>query len=150
MVAIAERANVGKPALYRRWPSKTQLIFAAIFGGSDNAPIAAAADSADWIRRSFDYTLALFDRPEVKAALPGLLSALREHPELRAALWREFGNPGVDLLAERMGPDSRVDANATMLLIIGSSMLVRLLLRADEAESIAARLPELVSPARVD
>ena len=148
MVAIAERAGVGKPALYRRWPSKTQLIFEAVFGDSDYTPIEGARDSADWIQRSFAYTLELFDRPDVKAALPGLLSTLREHSDLRAALWREFGGPGVDRLAETLGPGSRVDANATMLLIIGSSMLVRLLLSDDEAAPIAARLPSLVSPSR--
>src|SRR5437588_2156302 len=81
MVAIAERARVGRPALYRRWPSKTHLVFEAVFGW-ENAPtpVADARDSEDWVRRSFSYTLDLFSRPEVKAALPWLLAALRDHP----------------------------------------------------------------------
>lgn len=151
MVAIAERAGVGKPALYRRWPSKTQLIFEAVFGESDYGPIEAARGSADWVRRSFTYTLDLFDRPHVKAALPGLLAALQETPDLQANLWREFGSPGVELLAgtlaqERPDPDAALDARATMLLIIGASMLVRLLLDDDDAADIATRLPRLVRP----
>src|SRR3954451_15744561 len=70
MVAIAERARVGRPALYRRWPSKTHLIFEAVFGWEDApSPVTDARDSDDWVRRSFAYTLDLFSKPEVKAAL---------------------------------------------------------------------------------
>ena len=44
MVAIADRAGVGRPALYRRWPSKTHLVFEAVFGWQD-APTPALEES---------------------------------------------------------------------------------------------------------
>lgn len=149
MVAIAERARVGRPALYRRWPSKTHLVFEAVFGW-ENAPtpVTDARDSDDWVRRSFGYTLDLFSKPEVKAALPWLLAALRDHPELQAVLWKEFGSPGVTMLeqilrAEGRDPaDAALDANATLTLIIGASMIVELL--GDKKSGVAERLPELV------
>jgi len=150
MVAIAERADVGKPALYRRWPSKTHLVFEAVFGWmADYAPIEDATDPDDWVTRSFGYTLDLFAKPEVKAAVPGLMAALRDHPDLQASLWKEFGSPGVAMLAETLRSDgagkseAALDAQATMVLIIGASMLVRLL-GDDDANAIAARLPDLL------
>ncbi|MFH5206985.1 helix-turn-helix domain-containing protein [Antrihabitans sp. NCIMB 15449] len=150
MVAIAERADVGKPALYRRWPSKTHLIFEAVFGWvPDHVPVAEAQSADDWVERSFDYTLDMFGRPDVRAALPGLLATLRDNPDLQSNLWRQFGSPAVDMLSDTLDndgatTDSALDAQATMLLIIGSSMLVRLLLRGDAADAVAARLPGIL------
>lgn len=149
MVAIAERAGVGRPALYRRWPSKTHLVFEAVFGWQDApATVAGARDADEWVRRSFAYTRELFARPEVKAALPWLLASLRDHPDLQAALWKEFGAPGVGMLertlrAEGRDPaDAAVDANAAMTLIIGASMIVELL--GDGNSRVADRLPALL------
>ncbi|MGW6379110.1 helix-turn-helix domain-containing protein [Rhodococcus sp. NPDC055112] len=157
MVAIAERAGVGKPALYRRWPSKTHLVFEAIFGWVDDAPpVADAVDPAEWIRRSCAYTLELFGRPEVKAALPGLLAAFRDREDLLTALWTDFGGPGVGMLADIMheggagdeGAGERdaaaLDAQATMLFIVGGSMVLRLLMADDEAETLARRMPDIL------
>lgn len=149
MVAIAERAGVGKPALYRRWPSKTHLVFEAVFGWSDDsADLARAASTGAWVERSYAYTLDLFARPDVRAAIPGLLAALRDRPELQSALWKQFGAPGVDLLTDtlrRSGNEhAALDAQATMVLIIGSSLLVRLLVPDSDADRIAARLPGLI------
>src|SRR5438552_16672378 len=57
MVAIAERAGVGRPALYRRWPSKTHLVFEAVFGWQDApTPVAEARDADEWLRSWFAYT----------------------------------------------------------------------------------------------
>ncbi len=148
MVAIADRAGVGRPALYRRWPSKTHLVFEAVFGWHAPATVAGARDADDWVRRSFGYTRDLFARPEVKAALPWLLASLRDHPELQAALWKEFGAPGVAMLeqtlrAEGRNPaDAALDANAAMTLIIGASMIVELL--GDRNSGVAERLPALL------
>ena len=149
MVAIADRAHVGRPALYRRWPSKTHLVFEAVFGWeSMPTPVTEADDSDDWVRRSFAYTLDLFARPEVKAALPWLLASLRDHPDLQAVLWKEFGAPGVGLLERTLraeghdAADAALDANATMTLIIGACMIVELL--GDRNSGVAERLPGLV------
>ncbi|MFD4266735.1 helix-turn-helix domain-containing protein [Rhodococcus sp. NPDC058481] len=155
MVAIAERAGVGKPALYRRWPSKTHLVFEAIFGWVDDAtPVADAADPSEWIRRSCAYTLELFGRPEVKAALPGLLAAFGDREDLLTTLWTDFGGPGVGMLADTLrrgdadAPGVRdtagLDAQATMLFIVGGAMVLRLLMAGEEAESLAERMPDIL------
>ncbi|MCX5043392.1 TetR/AcrR family transcriptional regulator [Aldersonia sp. NBC_00410] len=154
MVAIAERAGVGKPALYRRWPSKTHLVFEAVFGWMNAyAPTADATDLEDWIRRAFAYTLELFAKPEVRAALPGLMAALSDHPDLRNSLWREFGNPGMVLLIEQLHragvpeADARREATELMTLIIGASMVTQVFGNAPDVDEIAARLASKISPA---
>ena len=120
-----------------------------MFGWQDApTPVTQARDADDWVRRSFAYTRELFGRPDVKAALPWLLASLRDHPELRAVLWREFGAPGVAMLertlrAEGHGAgEAALEANAAMTLIIGASMIVELL--GDPASGVAERLPGLI------
>ena len=89
----------------------------------------------------------LWDKARL-ASLPWLLAALRDHPELQAALWKEFGSPGVTMLEQtlraegRDAADAALDANATMTLIIGASMIVELL--GDSNSGVAERLPDLV------
>lgn len=146
MVAIAERAGVGRPALYRRWPSKTHLVFEAVFGWQDAAtPVLDAPDSEQWVRRSFDYTKELFHRPEVRAALPGLLASLRDHPDLQSALWKEFGVPGLASLETLLYHEGRAepakDAQATMVLVIGACLVTSLL---GGSPAVTDRLPDLV------
>ena len=148
MVAIAERANVGRPALYRRWPSKTHLVFEAVFAWSaEPTPVLASTDSGEWVRGSFAYTAELFNRPEVRAALPGLLASLRDHPELQSALWREFGVPGraslEELLHAEGSDDAVADAQALMVLVIGSCMVTSLL---GGSAAVVDRLPAMVRP----
>ncbi len=148
MVAIADRANVGRPALYRRWPSRTHLVFEAVFSWRDApTPVEDAPDSAEWIRRSFAYTQELFHRPEVRAALPGLMASLRDHPDLNSALWKEFGRPGLStlesLLAAEGSADPAKDAQATMILVIGSCLVTSLL---GGAPTVIDRLPDLLRP----
>lgn len=155
MVAIADRAGVGKPALYRRWPSKTHLVFEAVFGWVDEAtPVADATDAADWIRRSCAYSLELFGRPEVKAALPGLLAAFRDRADLLATLWTDFGGPGVGMLADVLRADEKrgegegdgaaLDAQATMLFIVGGAMVLRLMMADEDAAGVVARMPDIL------
>src|SRR3954463_5064103 len=150
MVAIAERAGVGRPALYRRWPSKTHLVFEAVFAWSDEpTPVLASTDSAAWVRGSFAYTRELFGRPEVRAALPGLLSSMHDHPDLRTALWKEFGVPGIASLEELLradgSADAATDAQAMMILVIGASMITQLVGLPEGP--IVDRLPDLLRTA---
>lgn len=152
MVAIAERAGVGKPALYRRWPSKTHLVFEAVFGWvADAPPVADATDAADWIRRSCAYSLELFGRPEVKAALPGLLAAFRDRADLLTTLWTDFGGPGVGMLADVLrtgegedGGGAALDAQATMFFIVGGAMVLRLMMADEDAAGVVARMPDIL------
>ncbi|MGH3724799.1 MAG: helix-turn-helix domain-containing protein [Mycobacterium sp.] len=154
MVAIAERAGVGKPALYRRWPSRAHLVFEAVFGWSaPTQEMSAAAGVGDWVRQSCSYTAELFERPDVIAAAPALLGQMRTDPELGRAMWASFGEDGAELLsqvmrAQRPGiseQEAHDLANATMLMIIGANILAHQLLPDERANAVIKYLPGLLA-----
>lgn len=154
MVAIAERAGVGKPALYRRWPSRAHLVFEAVFGWTaPTREMSAAAGVGDWVRQSCTYTAELFERPDVIAAAPALLGQMRTDRELGQALWGSFGATGAELLSKVMRAqrpeideqEAQDRANATMFMIIGANMLARQLLPDEQADAVIKYLPELLA-----
>ncbi|MGV0745575.1 TetR/AcrR family transcriptional regulator [Mycolicibacterium sp. XJ870] len=76
VLAIARRAGVGAPTIYRRWPTKEALVEDAAFGHSDQLPVPTPtgdlrADLRGWVAMFLDW---LAD-PVTRAALPGLLTA---------------------------------------------------------------------------
>lgn len=76
VVAIARRAGVGAPTIYRRWATKEALVEEAAFGHPQPAPLPAPtgelyADLHAWVSTFLDF----FADPAVRAALPGLLTA---------------------------------------------------------------------------
>ena len=90
MDAVADRAGAGKATVYRRWPSKVQLTVDAVVCGpgcpcrSTTSPTpgrcaATCSPSASAGRRSDDAEL-----------MSGLMSAVRENPELAAVFHEQF------------------------------------------------------------
>jgi AcrR family transcriptional regulator len=83
MVAIAKRAGVGAPTLYRRWPTKEALVEDAAFGHPNPAPIPAPTgdvytDLRTWVGLFLDWLA----NPVTRAALPGLLTAYHRDESL--------------------------------------------------------------------
>lgn len=112
---VADRSGVSRPAIARRWPSKAHLVFEALLGVDPDMGAFDGVDVDGWIDGVVDGSLALFDRPEMQASLPGLLAALHDHDDLRRDLWDGFSDPAVALLADLGGdaPRSERDAAAT-------------------------------------
>ncbi|WP_236591518.1 TetR/AcrR family transcriptional regulator [Mycobacterium heckeshornense] len=76
IAAVARRAGVGAPTIYRRWPRREALIEDAAFGHTQPAPLPAAtgnlyADLRAWV----EAFLAQLADPVTRAAIPGLLVA---------------------------------------------------------------------------
>jgi AcrR family transcriptional regulator len=84
MATIAERAGSSRPALYRRWPSKAELVHDAVFV-ADESPPPPAPTFAQEFHSMVERILRCYSRPEARAALPGLLAELRD-PARRAIL----------------------------------------------------------------
>ena len=79
LVAIARRAGVGTPTIYRRWTRREALIEDAAFGQVEPAAIPEATgdlrvDLRAWVQTFLDY---LAD-PVARAAFPGLLLAYQD------------------------------------------------------------------------
>jgi AcrR family transcriptional regulator len=86
IVAVARRAGVGAPAIYRRWPRREALIEDAVFG-EDEPPTPMPAPTGD-LRADLRAWVGLFlERladPVTRAAMPGLLLAY-QHDAARYA-----------------------------------------------------------------
>ena len=72
--AVARRSGVHASALYRRWPSRIELIEEAIFPGFEPPVVAPTGDlQVDLLRFLRAYMVA-FGSPAARAAAPGLLA----------------------------------------------------------------------------
>lgn len=76
ITAVARRAGVGAPTIYRRWPRREALIEDAAFGHARPAPLPTPTgdlrvDLRAWVS---DFLAQLAD-PVTRAAIPGLLLA---------------------------------------------------------------------------
>lgn len=79
--AAALRAGVSAPSVYRRWPTKEDLVEAVILSSDRPLRLAHSGDLRTDLRRWAGTALAWAADPPVRAALPGLLSAYLTAPE---------------------------------------------------------------------
>ena len=80
--AIARRAEVGTPTIYRRWPRRETLIEDAVFGHRRLIAPAPGADLhatlTEWVRMFLSHLA----EPATRAAIPGLLVAYQTDADL--------------------------------------------------------------------
>jgi AcrR family transcriptional regulator len=84
MDVVAARAGVSKPAIYRRYPSKGALVFAAVFGKTMRRDDPDSGSLTDDLKEAYSWAVEEFSAPEAIAALPGLMADLTAHPQLAA------------------------------------------------------------------
>jgi len=119
--AIARDAGIHPPAIYRRWRSKAELVHEAVYpGGDDSRRVEITGDVARDLRSYVRSTVALFTRPEVLAALPGLMADYRDDPDLQQKLVARFGTSARAKFA-RMLRDAR--ARGDVLPAVGADVL---------------------------
>jgi AcrR family transcriptional regulator len=131
--AIARRAGVHRPAVYRRWSSKAELVHDAVYPAGDTT--LRLPDSGDFVRdlrALVRNAIAIFSRPEVRAAVPGLMAAMRTDPELgrslaprlEAGARREFSR-WLAAAVRRRAARPLIDAD-TVLDLLAGTILFRL------------------------
>ncbi len=135
---VADRSGVSRPAIARRWPSKAHLVLEAILGDAPDLELFQGVDRAGWLRAVVDGSFELFTRPEVVAAVPGLLSELGGHEDVRNLLWQSFSGPASDLLVEAEptadGEDRALDAQAMIAVAAGAALFASLVVGSDQPE----------------
>lgn len=131
--AIARRAHVSAPAIYRRWASREMIIEDAIFGlqAGDDVPLPPATDDlrADllaWTR----IFLARTAHPAARSAIPGLLSAYHHHDGIHDRLVQRAEAPTRAALVDRVlaavpNPDARAETTAGVVfdMLVSSTMI---------------------------
>src|SRR3954463_11211288 len=85
--AIARRADVSAPSIYRRWSSKAELIEAAVFPSDLVEPADVDGDLDTELTDYCRQILAYLAQPAVRAAVPGLLSEYQTDPHM----WQRLG-----------------------------------------------------------
>jgi AcrR family transcriptional regulator len=80
--AVARRAGVGAPTIYRRWASQRELVESVFDGPEADVPEGFAAA----VRALVTSVVRHFAQPSTRAAVPGLLVEHHREPERYAAL----------------------------------------------------------------
>ncbi|OBK86616.1 TetR/AcrR family transcriptional regulator [Mycolicibacter sinensis] len=150
--AIAREADVSRPTVYRRWPSKTHLVFDAVFGAAEVGDVLASSGDFEADLRQFVAGVFEFWRsPEVAAAALGILADRHRDPELFirtqelldettrtafAALVRAGIDQGV--------VDAGVDIEIAYDALVGTSFYIAQVLATDTVDAAAERLCALL------
>ena len=129
---IARRAQVSRTAIYRRWPSKALIVHEAVFPASDpRLHVASTGDLASDLRALVNGWVALLRRPELLAAMPGLMADAAADPGLRQvfragleATAREELTRVLSDAAAREQARSDISAE-TILHLVAGTILVR-------------------------
>ncbi|MFN8052554.1 MAG: helix-turn-helix domain-containing protein [Acidimicrobiales bacterium] len=143
---IAERAGVSRPAIARRWPSKTHLVLEALLGAEPNMVPFEGVDLRGWIDGVVDGSFELFGREDMQSAMPGLLATLRDHDDLRAAMWDGFVGPATELAVDQGAAAAKV-ARAAIAVAAGAALFTSVMVGDDPA--LMASVRSLVSDALV-
>jgi AcrR family transcriptional regulator len=138
--SIAREAGVGKPTVYRRWPSKAHVVFDAVFGSAEVGDMFTSSgdfevDLRRFVRSVFDF----WSEPEVAAATMGILADRHRDPELyirtqqlldeqTRAGFGELVRSGVD--QGLVAPD--VDVEMLYHLLIGTSLYATQVVHLDD------------------
>lgn len=137
MAAVAERAATTKTALYRRWSSKAELVYAAAAPGKPISVARASDDIVTDLRMIIDRTRATCTSPVARAALPGLVVDMATDPSLKIGSGERIGaliegfRARLALGVQR--GEVRADVDAERLTeVIGGATLMRVMLRPGE------------------
>jgi AcrR family transcriptional regulator len=129
--AVAARSGVHASAIYRRWPSRVEMIEDAVFPGLDPPSVRPTGNLRRDLRRFVRAYAAACETPAARAAIPGLLAEYQSNgrsgaPEhwLRVSARPQFGD--VLRAAPRGSVRSDVDADDVFDMLLGA-ILARVL-----------------------
>lgn len=94
MDRVARGAGVGKSALYRRWPSKLEMVVDLL--AQLSVPTGPTPDTGSLrgdLRAILQSTAEWLIEPRIQAVLPGLIAESTTNPALGAATWQHVTQP---------------------------------------------------------
>lgn len=146
--AIAREADVSRPTVYRRWPSKTHLVFDAVFGDAEVGDMLASSGDFEADLRRF--VAAVFDfwrTPEVAAAALGILADRHRDPELFIRTQQLLDDSTRDAFGALIHAgidqgvlEADVDAEIAFDAVVGTSFYIAQVLAPDAVDGVADRL----------
>lgn len=128
MDAVADRAGAGKATVYRRWSSKVQLTIEAVVCAGGMA--VAVEDIPDTGSLRGDLMEVRFGRPadDSTELMSGIMSAVRENPEVAAVFHEQFVAGRVRLMRgllerARERGELRPDVDLDMVSAVAPAMM---------------------------
>lgn len=157
MESIAREAGVGRPTIYRRWPSKAHVVFDVAFGSpaAIGDTLSGSGNFADDLRRFVREVRAFWREPVVAAAALGILADRNRDPQLQIrtqqildqetrTLFGGLVQSGIDQGVVR----ADLDADTLFDLLVGTSFYTAQVLQrdgaVDETDEAVERLCSLV------
>ena len=130
--AIAARAGTTTAALYRRWSGKTQLVHEAVLE-AETVPVPdGPGDLRGDIRALVETIRVMFDQPEVRVALPGLIADTVADPELHDEMIARLARNLPDF-ESRFGRARSGDQLPLLAEVVAGAATFRILVRRDAA-----------------
>ncbi|MET0788504.1 MAG: TetR/AcrR family transcriptional regulator [Cellulomonas sp.] len=128
MDAVADRAGAGKATVYRRWPSKVQLTVDAVVCLRGVAQTVDDVPDTGSLRS--DLLAVRYGRPRTDDSelMSGLMSAVKENPEVAAVFHEQFVRTRVNLMrgllerAQARG-ELRPDIDLDMVAAVAPAMI---------------------------
>ncbi len=126
MDAVAERAGAGKATVYRRWPSKVQLTVDSLLC-SKQVTIDELPDTGS-LREDLLTIFTMAGRMKNDDLMSGLLTAVRDEPEVRSVFHEQFVAGRVRLVREvleraRLRGETAPGADLDMVAAVAPAMV---------------------------
>jgi AcrR family transcriptional regulator len=94
--AVARRAGIGAPTIYRRWPTQVELVETVFDDIFEEEVLEVPADEGDFeyvVRRVVEGAFQFYGHPAARRAVPGLLAAYNGDPSRYEALTERIEVP---------------------------------------------------------
>jgi AcrR family transcriptional regulator len=133
MDAVAAEAGVGKPTIYRRWPSKEELVIDALAAHAPHPEVHLSGDLRADLSALVEH---LLTAPDAGGAsiLPRMVDEASGDPKLARLLWERVMRPRhdeIELVLKQAVAEGTVRADAdletTVALIIGATLAASVL-----------------------
>jgi AcrR family transcriptional regulator len=149
--AVARRAGIGAPTIYRRWPTQIELV-EAIFDEVFSADFEILSDEIDFseaVDRITEGAFLLFGDPAARRAIPGLLNAYNGDPSRYAALTDRVEVPArkvfrrIHSRAVKQGRIARRPDSDTLFTTISGAAMFYAAIRGETGPATKRRIVEL-------
>ncbi|KXO99163.1 TetR/AcrR family transcriptional regulator [Tsukamurella pseudospumae] len=111
--AVARRAGVGRPTIYRRWPDRDALVVGALTATVPQAAAPSTDDPVADLRTLVTTFITDISRSPAARAVLAVHAAGANRPELRAALHEHYLAPRGEALASAVGRARAIGAIGT-------------------------------------
>jgi AcrR family transcriptional regulator len=129
MEAVAARVGISKPTLYLRYPTRSVLVFDAIFGKTKARAMPNTGSIRDDLYEAYRWAVDEFGAPEARAAIPGLLADVAADPQLAhlirtAVIGPEYERVRSQLELARQRGEVRADVDLDLIIdaFIGTAL----------------------------